>query len=88
MSASALATKAIGQGVTEFSGANNEADEDLAAFGVAVGLSNLTIDRHAGPPNNPGAEITEASLDIQCVLPHTTAPLKSCTTAVDFVFEP
>jgi len=59
------AGSAVPQAVAEFGGANNEHQSDLSAFGSATGLGNLTIDKAFGPPNDPAADLTEASLDIQ-----------------------
>eukprot|EP00912_Choanoflagellata_sp_UC4_P000395 UC4_evm2s243 len=63
------------QGIAEFAGNNNELQSDLQSFGNATGLGNLSIDRHIGIPNDPGAQMTEASLDIQYlagVSPHNS----------------
>eukprot|EP00937_MAST-01D_sp_MAST-1D-sp2_P000959 g959.t1 len=59
------AGSAVPQAVAEFGGSNNEHQSDLSAFGNATGLGNLSIAQTVGPPNDPEAEITEASLDIQ-----------------------
>ncbi len=53
--------------VAEFPGANYELESDLELFGTSTDLPNLTISRYMGPPNDPQADPTEASLDIQCV---------------------
>lgn len=59
--------KTTSQGVAEFGGANNEKQSDLSLFGAATGLGNLSIDRRFGPPNDPQADLTEATLDIQYI---------------------
>lgn len=58
-------TTAVPVAVAEFAGANNEKQSDLSLFGSATGLGNLTITKHLGPENDPQADMTEATLDIQ-----------------------
>ena len=58
-------TQAVPIAVAEFAGADFEKQSDLSLFSAATGLGNLTIDRYIGPPNNPQADPTEATLDIQ-----------------------
>eukprot|EP00041_Stephanoeca_diplocostata_P039845 m.1637990 g.1637990 ORF g.1637990 m.1637990 type:complete len:618 (-) comp26546_c0_seq1:873-2726(-) len=53
--------------VAEFPGSNNESPADLLSFGNYTGLPQLTIAKHVGPPNDPQADSTEATLDIQYV---------------------
>lgn len=55
----------VTQAVAEFIGNDLERQSDLTLFGAAVGLGNLTIDKVIGPPNDPSASSTEATLDIQ-----------------------
>jgi tripeptidyl-peptidase-1 len=58
-------SKAVPIAVAEFAGANNEKQSDLTLFANATGLGNLTISKTIGPPNDPQADMTEATLDIQ-----------------------
>lgn len=57
----------VSQAVAEFTGANNELSSALDKFAEMMGVGNLSIAKHVGPPNDPSADKLEASLDIQYI---------------------
>jgi subtilase family serine protease len=82
-----VGTKATSQGVAEFGGANNELQTDLTSFGAATGLGNLSIDQRFGPPNDPQADLTEASLDIQYIAATGRGNTNWVWNSQDWMFE-